>query len=107
MHDGIKSEILVSKPDKVCMSFLETTRKCGGKLKLITGTEGCHLHGWEDLVTLTFVLPKLSCGLNFFAEIDNLILKITWKVKGPRMASTALKRVKFEDSQCPGNTATA
>lgn len=59
------------------------------------------------LVTLTLVLPKLSCGLNFFAEIDNLILKITWKIKGPRMASTALKRVKFEDSQCPANTATA
>lgn len=58
-------------------------------------------------MTLIPVLPKLSCGLNFFAEIDNLILKFTWKIKGPRIASTTLKRVNFEDSQFPGNTAKA
>ena len=28
----------------------------------------------------------------YFAEIDKLILKFTWKCKGPRIAKTVLKK---------------
>lgn len=45
--------------------------------------------------------PKFTYGLNipikipydFFAEIDNLILKFTLKFKGPKTARTILKTV--------------
>lgn len=56
----------------------------------------------EDSVTLVLILPKLAVPgqepAGFFVEIDILVLKSLWKTEGPRMAKTALKRAKFEDS---------
>ena len=34
----------------------------------------------------------------FLVDIDKLILKSVWKVKGPKIAKTILKRTKLEDS---------
>lgn len=54
--------------------------------------------------------PKFTYGLNvsikipydFFAEIDNLILKFTLKFKGPTTARTILKKSnKMENSHFP------
>lgn len=48
-------------------------------------------------------LPKLICRFNaipiritagFFVEIDKLILKFTWKYKGPKIAKATLKKNK-------------
>lgn len=36
----------------------------------------------------------------FLVQIDNLVLKSSWKIKGPRMLETTLKRAKFEDYPC-------
>lgn len=61
-----------------------------------------HIPSSEDL-GLT-VLPKLLYRFNttpikiliaFFAEIEKLILKSVWKLKGPRIAKTILKKDKI------------
>lgn len=36
-----------------------------------------------------------------FIEIDKLIPKFIWKIKGPRINKTILERTKLEDSQIP------
>lgn len=41
-------------------------------------------------------IPIKSAG--FFSEVDKLILKFLWKLKGPKIAKTILTSTKFEDS---------
>lgn len=61
-----------------------------------------HVHGLEDLILLRMIiLPKATHRFNaipfiiptaFFVEMDRLILKLTWKCKGPGIANTILRK---------------
>ena len=61
-----------------------------------------HIHGLKDLNIVNMaILPKLIYRFNiipvripdgFFLEIDQLILKFMWKLKGPIKAKTILKK---------------
>lgn len=77
-----------------------------------------HVHGLEDNFVMISILPKsiyqfnailikipVACLLAsfpsslIFAEIDQLIIKIIWKYKGPKIKTQPLKRrTELEDS---------
>ena len=69
-----------------------------------------NLNKWKDIpcswigrlnIAKMVIFPKLIYRVNvipikipaiFFAKIDKLVLKFIWKVKGPRIAKTILKK---------------
>lgn len=58
----------------------------------------------------TSTLPKLTCRFNtipikiparVFVDIDKIILKLIWKIKGTRIAKIMWKRIKCKESIYP------
>lgn len=60
---------------------------------------------WKLNIVKKSVLPKPIYGFNIiskdFVEIDNVILKFTWKYKGPTRPKTILKKNKAERLTLP------
>lgn len=52
----------------------------------------CCSNGIAPKLIYRFSATLMKIPAGFFAEIDKAILKFIWKLKGPRIAKTALKK---------------
>lgn len=70
---------------------------CWEKLKK-TNKWRDHVHGLGDSTIKMIVLPSAipsKIPVDFFVEIDKLILKFIWKIRGTRIVKYFWKRMKF------------